>query len=357
MTRALSIQAGDRHYSALVGRLEDAAGALRELSGGRSLTAVTERKVWDLHGARLGKVHPVEPLFLPDATAPKSWQTLEWLLERLVERKIDRSTPIVAFGGGAIGDLTGLAAGLFKRGCPVVHIPTTLLAQVDSAIGGKTAIEFAGQKNLVGLFHQPALVLADPGLLKTLEPRQLRSGFVELAKYGLIGDPPAFEWCERNAAAILAADYEALRCGIELAIRSKAYYVGEDPEDRTGVRALLNLGHSFGHAIEAAAGLNMILHGEAVAVGITLAFSLSVDLGLCPLPDAERVRTFLTSAGLPTSLQEVGVAPAGLPQLMRADKKNVDGAIRLILVRGIGRAFVTDEVGEERLTSFLARAG
>ena len=354
MTRALTIQAGEREYFALVGPLENAAPQIEELSSGRTLPVVTDEQVWSLHGERFSRVHAVDPIILPEGGAAKSWDTLEWLLGRLAERNITRTTPVVAFGGGSVGDLTGLAAGLFKRGCPVIHVPTTLLSQVDSAIGGKTAIEFAGQKNLVGLFHQPALVVADPTFLRTLDARQLRAGYVELVKYGLIGDPPSFEWSERSAEAILSGDLAAQHRAIDLAIRSKAYYVGQDPEDRTGVRALLNLGHTFGHAIEAAAGLSRVNHGEAVSVGITLAFALSVELGHCSKADSERVRTLFASVGLPTTLSEVGVSPDALPKLMLADKKNVSGTLRLVLVRGIGGAFLSDQVDEQRLASFLA---
>ncbi|MEO7409829.1 MAG: 3-dehydroquinate synthase family protein, partial [Sphingomicrobium sp.] len=258
-------------------------------------------------------------------------------------------------GGGSVGDVTGLAASLFKRGCPVIHVPTTLLSQADSAIGGKTAIDAAGQKNLVGTFHMPALVVADPSLLDTLDQRQLRSGYAEIVKYGLIDDPAFFDWCEQHGAALIAGDRDARFSAIATCIRAKARFVTADPFDQTGHRALLNLGHSFAHAIEAEAGIGQLLHGEAVAIGLVLAFRLSVRLGLCPEADALRLAAHLRSLGLPTGLDQVGLARSGdaLVELMRADKKNRSGQFTLILAHGIGRATSTP-VPVEALSALLA---
>jgi 3-dehydroquinate synthase len=355
--RLLEIEADGQAYQALVGPLEQAKGRLDELCGGRPLTVVTDKKVWALHGERLNQVHAVEPLFVPAGEEAKSWGNLEALLHSFAERGLTRSTPVMAFGGGSIGDLTGLAAGLFKRGCPIIHVPTTLLAQVDSAIGGKTAIDFAGQKNVIGLFHQPSFVVADPSLLDTLDGRQMRAGYAELIKYGLIGDPPVYEFAEREADEILSGDPALRRRAVDTAIRCKAYYVGKDPEDRTGFRALLNFGHTFGHAVEALTGFGPILHGEAVAIGMALAFGLSAELGHCPGDDANRVIAHLRSVGLPTTLQEAGVAGRGveLAALMASDKKADALGPKLILTRGIGRAFIAN-VGVEQLASFLNRA-
>ena len=355
--RLLEIEAGGHACQALVGPLEQARERLRALSRGRPLTAVTDETIWALHGERLSQVHAVEPLFVPAGEAAKSWANLEALLRSLAGRGLTRSTPVLAFGGGSVGDLTGLAAGLFKRGCPVVHIPTTFLAQVDSAIGGKTAIDFAGQKNVVGLFHQPAFVIADPSLLATLDGRQMRAGYAELVKYGLIADPPVYDFAEREAAGILSGDL-ALRCrAVDTAIRCKADYVARDPEDRTGVRALLNFGHTFGHAVEALTGFGPILHGEAVALGMALAFGLSAELGHCPGDDANRVIADLRSVGLPTTLQEAGVTGRGaeLAALMAADKKADSLGPKLILTRGIGKAFIANVTVAE-LAAFLDRA-
>jgi 3-dehydroquinate synthase len=263
---------------------------------------------------------------------------------------------VAAFGGGSVGDLTGLAAGLFKRGCRVIHIPTTLLAQVDSAVGGKTAIDAEGQKNLIGMFHQPSLVLADVALLDTLDERQLRAGFAEVIKYALVGHEVLFHWLEDHASRILAGDREMREEAVTQCLSAKARIVEADPEDRIGVRAMLNLGHTFGHAIEAAAGLGNILHGEAVAVGMTLAFDFSVDLGLCPHSDADRVRRLISHAGLPSTLGATGVDRTALLPLMGADKKNENGQLRLILTRGIGEAFLARDVEANRLAAFLESA-
>lgn len=257
---------------------------------------------------------------------------------------------------GSVGDLTGLATGLFKRGCPVVHIPTTLLAQADSAVGGKTAIDAEGQKNLIGLFHQPALVVADPSLLDTLDERQLRAGYAEVVKYGLIDDSAFFTWCEENGAALLAGERSAREQAIATCIRAKARTVEHDVEDKTGTRALLNLGHTFAHAIESAAGLGTVLHGEAVALGMVLAHDFSAELGLCPPEEAARVRAHLASVGLPTRLAEVPVDRAELLPLMGADKKNDAGKLKLVLTRGIGQAFLSDGVEQARLAQFLGTA-
>ena len=268
---------------------------------------------------------------------------------------MSRGSPIIAFGGGSVGDVTGLAASLFKRGCPVIHVPTTLLAQADSAIGGKTAIDAAAQKNLVGSFHMPALVVADPSLLDTLDQRQLRSGYAEIVKYGLIDDPAFFAWCEDHGAALIAGDRAARRHAIATCIRAKARFIAADPFDRTGQRALLNLGHSFAHAIEAVAGIGRLLHGEAVAIGLVLAFRLSVRLGLCPEADALRLAAHFRGLGLPTGLDRVGLARSGdaLIEQMRADKKNRPGQFTLVLAHGIGRATVAP-VPFEALTALLA---
>ena len=248
-----------------------------------------------------------------------------------------RNTPIVALGGGSVGDVAGLAAALFKRGCPIVHIPTTLLAQADSAVGGKTAIDAFGEKNLIGTFHQPSLVVADPALLDTLDERQLRAGYAEVVKYGLIDDPAFFAWCEANGARNLGRPSGPSPPRDRTAI-GKARIVSGDVEDRSGKRALLNLGHSFGHAIEAESGLGNVLHGEAVALGMCLAFRFSAESGLCPKSDADRVTAHLAACGLPTRLAEVGL-PTAQPacQLDGRRQEEPGGRLALVLARGIGR--------------------
>jgi 3-dehydroquinate synthase len=350
------VDAAGCRYEVVVGPLANARRRLGELTRGRPVPVVTDERIWTLHGAALGNLLPSEPIFVPEGEAAKCWEQLQRLVARFAELNLDRTSAVLAFGGGSVGDLTGLAASLFKRGCPVVHVPTTLLAQVDSAVGGKTAIDAEGQKNLVGTFHQPALVLADVALLDTLDGRQLRAGYAEVVKYALIGHQLLFDWLEEQRGAILSGDRTMREEAVSQCIMAKARLVEADPEDRTGLRALLNLGHTFGHAIESAAGLGTVLHGEAVAVGMALALDFSVELGLCPAEDAARVRRHLAAAALPTTLAETGVDRTALLPLMGADKKNEGGRLRLVLTRGIGDAFLAPDVEPERLAGFLASA-
>ncbi|MEO7504095.1 MAG: 3-dehydroquinate synthase family protein [Sphingomicrobium sp.] len=341
-----------------VGPLAAGLDLLTELAGGRPLPLVSDEFVFGLHGGPLRDRFDVRPLIVPRGEAAKDWAVLGTLLDRLAALDPDRSTPIVALGGGSVGDLAGLAASLFKRGCPIVHIPTTLLAQADSAIGGKTAIDFAGQKNLVGTFHQPMLVIADPALLATLDPRQLRAGLAEVIKYGVIDDPAFFAWCETHAAALLAGHVERQREAIAHCIAAKSRIVAGDVTDRSGKRALLNVGHSFAHAIEAERGLGAVLHGEAVAVGMVLALRFSAKLGHADPADAVRLAALLGKSGLPVSLAEIGMDGGGarlLPHLAR-DKKNERDGMTLVLARGIGQAFVQPAVPVEPLAAFLASA-
>ncbi len=352
---AITVGRDDAAYSVLIGDLSDALDRIVALADGQPLPLVTDARVLALHGAKLAPVTLQPPILIPEGEAAKDWATLAAITDGLARRNVARGTPIIAFGGGSVGDVTGLAASLFKRGCPVIHVPTTLLSQADSAIGGKTAIDAAGQKNLVGTFHMPALVVADPSLLDTLDPRQLRTGYAEIVKYGLIDDPAFFGWCEANGAALIAGDREARLHAIATCIRAKARFVTADPFDRNGQRALLNLGHSFAHAIEAEAGIGRLLHGEAVAIGLVLAFRLSVRLGLCPEGDALRLAAHLRGVGLPTGLDQVGLARSGpaLVEHMRNDKKNRPGGFTLVLAHGIGRATVAP-VPVEALTTVLA---
>jgi 3-dehydroquinate synthase len=333
-------------HEVLIGPIKEAAEAIRALGGGHRLPLVTDSNVLALYGERLRPLFDFDPLLVPEGEKAKSWGTLERLVFGLSELGASRKTPVIALGGGSVGDVAGLAAALFKRGCPVIHLPTTLLAQVDSAVGGKTAIDAAGKKNLVGAFHAPALVVADPAFLETLDERQLRAGYAEVVKYGLIDDPVFFAWCEANGSELHA---------IEHCLRAKALLVGDDFRDTSGRRALLNLGHSFAHAIEALAGLGSVLHGEAVAVGMVLAFGFSAAQALCPASDVDRVSAHLAAVGLPTRLADVGLdsaAPA-LMQLIRSDKKAVAGEIALILARGIGKAFLDRDVDQVALERFL----
>jgi 3-dehydroquinate synthase len=350
--RIIPVEADGKSHDVVIGPIADSAGRF----DGRTLPVVTDEHVWALHGSTLP--WPADPIFVAQGEAAKDWPTLERLTADLAARNITRDTPIIAFGGGSVGDIGGLAAALFKRGCPLVHIPATLVAQVDSAIGGKVAIDAASLKNLVGTFYLPQLVLCDPAFLRTLDRRQLRAGYAELVKYGLIDDPAMFSWCEAHAGDLLDGDLDLLAEGVARAVAAKARFVAEDFHDRLDRRALLNLGHTFGHAIESLAGFGPVLHGEAVAVGMALAFQLSVERGLCPAADAERAVNHLRSAGLPTMLADVGLGGQGaaLLPVMAKDKKADAAGLRLILSRGIGRAFVSRDISPGQLTEFLASA-
>jgi 3-dehydroquinate synthase len=351
--KTIEVVAGPDRYDVLVGPLLQAAPRILAMGGDPIL--VTEPHVSQHHGEFVQSVLDIcEAIHIPQGEAAKQWDILHFLLAQFAERGADRSTPIIALGGGSVGDVVGLAASLFKRGCPVVHVPTTLLAQADSAVGGKTAIDAFGEKNVIGSFHQPSLVVADPAFLETLDARQLRSGYAEIIKYGLIDDPAFFDWCLAHGAALIAGDAASRAHAIATAIAAKARMIAGDVEDRSGQRALLNLGHSFAHAIESAAGLGTLLHGEAVAIGLVLALRFSADLGHCDAADADRLAAHLADIGLPTSLAESGVEGSALLDWIMRDKKNDGGALTLILSRGIGRAFVERGVEPARLAAFLA---
>jgi 3-dehydroquinate synthase len=295
-------------------------------------------------------------LILPPGEATKGWpqftRTVEWLLDQKVERR----DIVIALGGGVIGDLVGFAAAVLRRGVRFVQIPTSLLAQVDSSVGGKTGINAPQGKNLIGAFHQPSLVLADIGVLDTLTPRDFLAGYGEVVKYGLLGDAGFFDWLERHGAAVAAGDRAARAHAVKRSVEMKAEIVLRD-ETEQGDRALLNLGHTFCHALEAATHYSdRLLHGEGVAIGCALAFDLSSRLGLCSQEDPSRVRALLKTAGMRCDLADI---PGDLPSaetlldLMGQDKKVVDGQLRFILARGIGEAFVTSDVPRDAVLSLL----
>lgn len=353
----ITVEHPGARYDVVVGNLGGALDRIAALADGRLLPLVSDARVFGLYGQRFeGLAHP-RAILLPQGEAAKDWDGLALVTHGLAAMEVTRGTPVIALGGGSIGDVTGLAAALFKRGCPVIHVPTTLLAQADSAVGGKNAIDSSGQKNLVGIFHHPALVIADPDLLDTLDQRQLRAGYAEIVKYGLIDDPEFFLWCQANGAAIIAGQRSARLRAVEHCVRAKARFVSADPADLTGKRALLNLGHSFGHAIESVAGLGKVLHGEAVAIGTVLAFRFSVTLGLCPPDDARTVRNHLAELGLPTTLGDIGLRASGsrLFEAMKADKKAGRGGLALVLVRGIGIAVLVP-AALPALAAFLREA-
>ena len=353
-----------RSYDILIedGLLNRAAEHLGRFARGGHLIVVSDETVWGALGERLrqglGDIEPL-PIVVPAGEASKSWQGLQQVIEQLLEAGVERTDHVVAFGGGVVGDLAGFASAILKRGCNLVQIPTSLLAQVDSSVGGKTAIDVSAGKNLVGAFHQPALVLIDPSLLDTLDPREVRAGYAEIAKYALIGDAELFDWLEQEGAAVIDGSTGARLRAIAAAVAGKARIVEEDERETSGRRALLNLGHTFGHALEAETGYSgSLLHGEAVALGCVLAFEFSVSRGLCPSEDAARVRDHFASVSLPTTLASLGLDKAGerLAAHMRHDKKAEAGKTAFILARGIGKAFVDKRVELEEVAAFLDRA-
>jgi shikimate kinase/3-dehydroquinate synthase len=294
--------------------------------------------------------------------ASKSLDTFTQVVDRLLTAKVERRTAVIALGGGVVGDLAGFAAATTMRGLPFVQMPTTLLAQVDSSVGGKTGINTAHGKNLIGAFHQPRLVLADTATLATLPPREVRAGYAETVKAGLIGDPLFFSWCEANGMRVVDGDREAQAEAIRRACAFKASVVGDDEREEkpSDGRALLNLGHTFGHALEAEYGYGGgILHGEAVAVGIGLAFRLSTRLGLCAREDTERVTAHMETVGLPSELSMLNrrFSAASLVEHMRRDKKVEDGALKFVLARGIGQAFTATDVPAGAVADLLRDAG
>jgi 3-dehydroquinate synthase len=290
----------------------------------------------------------------------KSFAGLDALCDRLLALELERGDLIVALGGGVVGDLAGFAAAIFKRGVDFVQVPTTLLAQVDSSVGGKTAIDTPRGKNLIGAFHQPRLVLADLDVLASLPARELRAGYAEVIKYGLLGDFAFFEWLEASGADVLALEPEALEHAVTRCVQMKARIVGED-EREAAARALLNLGHTFGHALEAETGYGeALLHGEGVAVGCAQAFRFSAWMGHCSLQDARRVESAIAAAGLPTRLEQAPGAPFSADALishMAQDKKAEGGRLTFVLARAIGEAFVAKGVDSEAVRAFLLAEG
>jgi len=353
--RQVEVALGERSYTIAIaaGLLGQAGKLLAPHARSGRIVAVSDENVWAAQGARLAASgFEIVPVLVPPGEGSKSWAQLEALTERLLELGVERGDTILAFGGGMVGDLAGFAASILNRGCAYVQVPTTLLAQVDSSVGGKTAINSAAGKNLIGAFHQPAAVLIDPLTLDTLPERELRAGYAEVVKYGLIGDPGFFAWCEANGPALLTGDRAARLRAIETCVRAKAAIVEEDERETTGRRALLNFGHTFGHALEAETDYAM-LHGEAVALGMILAFRLSVERELCGEDEAGRVAGHLSAVGLPIRVR--GLSAEGLVRQMARDKKASRGRIAFVLTRGIGEAFVDRSVELGEVETFLER--
>jgi 3-dehydroquinate synthase len=366
MSMVISVSGGGfQPYDVVIGRdlMTDLGGRVAAQAQGRTVI-VTDETVAALHGpAVLAALETAgvraRLLTVPPGEASKSFAELERVIDRLLAFGLDRRDLIVALGGGVVGDLAGLAAALYMRGIDFVQVPTTLLAQVDSSVGGKTAIDTPQGKNLVGAFHQPRLVVADIDLLATLPPRQLRSGWAEVLKHGLICDAAFFDWLAGEGAGGAKGDPVALTRAVVRSVEIKSAIVGED-EKEVGRRALLNLGHTFGHAIEAELGFDevRITHGEAVALGCALAFRFSVFTGVCSAAAAERVEQVFAAAGLPTRLDAVGeFSTAALLQRMAGDKKAEGGGLTLILVRAVGDAFVDKAVDRKVVAAFLTSEG
>ncbi len=362
MSETITVGLGDRAYDIHVGGgLLARAGAVLKPFARGPVPVVTDEHVAEIHLPALMEVLgnagiDARAIVMPPGEISKSFAGLERLSGALLDMEVDRKGLVIALGGGVIGDLTGFAAGVLKRGVAFAQIPTTLLAQVDSSVGGKTAINARQGKNLIGLFHQPRIVIADTALLVTLPRRELLAGYAEVVKYGALGDADFFNWLEANAARALDGDSEAMVKAVAHSCRMKAGIVARD-EYETGDRALLNLGHTFGHALEAATGFSDRLnHGEGVAIGMALAFRLSVRLGLCPGQDAERFVRHLQAVGLPSAISDIPGPRASAEELvahMAHDKKVSDGRLTFILLHGLGRAFVTRDVPPDAVKEIL----
>ncbi len=365
-TATQTVDLGERSYEIHVGEglLAAADRYLPPVMPRPRAIVVTDRNVADRYLETVLQALGRGGIACADVVLPTGEQTkdiahLSELTDRLLDARIERGTTLIALGGGVIGDLTGFAAAILLRGVPFVQIPTTLLAQVDSSVGGKTGINTRQGKNMLGAFYQPSLVLADTTTLDSLPRRELLAGYAEVAKYGLLGNEAFFRWLESHGEAVCAGDHSAQRHAIVTSCAAKATIVADD-ERESGHRALLNLGHTFGHALEAETGFSdRLLHGEAVAIGMVMAFDLSVTLNLCPPGDAARVRRHFAHIGLPTDLDGlVGSTwtADGLLQHMFSDKKVDDGRLTLILVRGIGEAFIERSVAVDRVRETWRRA-
>lgn len=367
MRDVVHVPLGDRAYDVVIGPglLAEAGALVAPLLPRPRVAVVTETRVAAAHleGLRAGLAAEgiaCTVLELPPGESTKSWTHLAQVTEWLLDQKIERRDVVVALGGGVIGDLVGFAAAILRRGVRFVQVPTSLLAQVDSSVGGKTGINTAQGKNLAGSFHQPSLVLADTDVLSTLTQRDFLAGYGEVMKYGLLGDAAFWSWLEENAAAMAEGDMALRMAAVKRSVEMKAEIVTRD-ETEQGDRALLNLGHTFCHALEAATGYSdRLLHGEGVAIGCSLAFALSARMGLVSQEDPSRVRAHLQAMGMKTDLSDI---PGDLPSadalldLMGQDKKVVAGQLHFVLARGIGEAFVTDNVAPDMVLDVLRAHG
>lgn len=362
--KTIQVKLGPRSYEihAGAGVIEQAGALIRPLAKRAKLALVTERNVARHHLSELTETlekegFDVASLVLEPGENTKDWANLQTTVEWLLDQKVERDDLVIALGGGVIGDLVGFAAAILRRGVRFVQIPTSLLAQVDSSVGGKTGINSVAGKNLVGAFHQPSLVLADVGLLSTLSDRDFLSGYGEVVKYGLLGDSSFFEWLDEHAAAMRDRDPATILEAVARSCQMKADIVARDETER-GDRALLNLGHTFGHALEAATGYSArLLHGEGVSIGCCLAFELSMRMGLCAQETPSRVRAHFQKMNMRTGLGDIpglDTTPEALVDLMRQDKKSVAGQVKFILARDIGAAFVSTDVDLGDVAALLA---
>ncbi|SKA35221.1 3-dehydroquinate synthase [Enhydrobacter aerosaccus] len=368
--RTVRVDLAGRGYDIAIGPgLIDRVGTLAApLLAAPRVIVVSDETVEPLYGRRVAASFEkagvkVGSVVVPAGESSKEFGAFGRLMNTLLDARPDRKTTLVALGGGVVGDLTGFAAAVLLRGVDFIQVPTTLLAQVDSSVGGKTGINTRHGKNLIGAFYQPRLVVADTDVLDTLPRRELLAGYAEVAKYGLIDDPAFWDWCEANGAAVLAGDAAKRSYAIEQSCRAKARIVAADERETTDLRALLNLGHTFGHALEAETGFGPdLLHGEAVGAGMTMAFDLSAKLGLCPAADARRVREHLGAVGLPVRLRSIGGSNRRnwdadkLIEHMRGDKKAEAGRLTFVLARGIGKTFVTRDIDEPAVRELLDAA-
>jgi len=350
----LTVQLGSRSYPILIGAgLRARADLLGQHVPGRDVLLVSNTIVAPLYADALKKGlgdRRIVEVTLPDGEAHKTLATVTRVLDVLVANRFGRDCTVVALGGGVVGDMAGFAAACYQRGVAYVQVPTTLLAQVDSSVGGKTGVNHPGGKNLIGAFHQPAAVIADTETLKSLPVRELRAGLAEVIKYGLICDEALFTWLEQNMEKLLAHDAAALTHAIRRSCEIKAEIVGRDEREQ-GDRALLNLGHTFGHALESVTGYTKWLHGEAVGAGLLMAATMSCESGLMPAASVERLRKLLERTGLPTDARDL--KPDTVLEHMRIDKKVKSGRIRLVLMRAIGGSFVTADYPDAALQRTL----
>lgn len=367
LAETIRVELGGRSYDVIVGaglldQIADLAGPFLKSYATRPVPIVADVNARDHHGPRieasLAKAGFEAVWYdVPSGEASKSWSGLEKLTDWLLSLGVTRSDHVFALGGGVVGDLVGFACAILKRGCGFVQLPTTLLSQVDSSVGGKTAINTAAGKNMIGAFHQPSLVLADMDTLTTLPDREMRAGYAEVIKYGLLGDREFFDWLEANGAQVLRRAQKPLQHAIATSIRAKARIVSEDERETSGARALLNLGHTFGHALEAETGFSdRLLHGEAVALGMVLAARFSARRGEISRDDAARAAQAIGTTGLPSQINQLGLTCDGarLVDHMRHDKKmEGTGTLPFLLLRGLGEAYMARDVALDDVAEFL----